>query len=185
MEDTGFDHLRTDRLLIRRFRPEDGPALSAYRSDPDVARLQSWEVPFSRRQAAELIDQMVGVSPGAPGKWFQFALVMGTGEPLIGDIALHASADGRQAEVGFTVARAWQGRGYATEALRGVVDYAFSTLALHRIFAMTDERNGRSKMLLRRLGFREEGCLVEGAWYKGEWVNECIYAQLAAEWKDR
>ena len=52
--DPDFTELRTDRLVIRRFRPEDIDAFAAYRSDPDVARYQSWEA-FTRAQAETFV----------------------------------------------------------------------------------------------------------------------------------
>jgi aminoglycoside 6'-N-acetyltransferase len=48
--------LESARLIVRRFRPGDAAALAAYRSDPDVARYQSWTPPLSADAAAELVS---------------------------------------------------------------------------------------------------------------------------------
>ena len=61
----------------------------------------------------------------------------------------------------------------------------FDRLAMHRVHAETDERNGAVHRLFERLGFREEGCLVEADWCKGEWVTLRLYAVLAREWSTR
>ena len=55
--------LTTDRLVIRRFRTADAGALAAYRSDPAVARYQSWVAPLSTEDAAELVARLPGRRP--------------------------------------------------------------------------------------------------------------------------
>jgi aminoglycoside 6'-N-acetyltransferase len=103
---------------------------------------------------------------------------------LIGDAALRTvEADGCQAELGFTFAAPYQGQGYATEAVRAVVQYGFGKLAMHRVFSRTDARNLRSQRLLERLGFRLEGELREITWFKGAWTTDLLYAQLESEWR--
>jgi aminoglycoside 6'-N-acetyltransferase len=104
---------------------------------------------------------------------------------LIGDCAAHTLADDpRQAEIGFTFAPASQGRGYATEAVRRLLEYLFRERDKHRVSANCDDRNVRSAALLRRVGMRREGLLVESTWAKGEWTNDELYAVLRREWLD-
>ncbi len=185
VEDRGFQHLVSERLLIRRFRPEDARALATYRSDPEVARLQAWQAPYTQKAAAAFIASLETLWPGIPETWFQFAVGLRKGEPLIGDLGLRLCDDPRQAEVGFTLAGSYQGKGYALEALRCLLRYVFEGLSLHRVFSYTDLRNERGQRLLQRAGFREEGRLMQASWFKGEWVSECVYAQLASEWRSK
>jgi aminoglycoside 6'-N-acetyltransferase len=177
MSDPQFREIRTTRLVIRRFTAADAPALAAYRSDPQVARFQSWETPYGVDEAAAFIAGMAE-HPGTPGEWFQLAVTAGT---LIGDVALFTDHDPRLGRIGFTLAREAHGRGYATEAVRAVLDYAFGRRA-HRIAADCDARNARSAALLERVGMRREGHLRASAWWKGEWTDELCYAILADEW---
>jgi len=184
MEDRSFEHFNSKRLVIRRFVSGDAEALASYRSDPEVARYQYWDCPCPLREAKELIENLHHLAPGMPGTWFQFAVTLRSSSTLIGDVALHTSeADGRQAELGFTLAAAHQGQGYATEAVRAVVQYGFAKLAMHRVFSRTDVRNLRAQYILARLGFRLEGELRESTWFKGSWATELLYAQLEAEWR--
>ncbi len=184
MEDTSFDTLSSKRLRIRRFQLSDAEAFAAYRSDPDVARYQAWEIPYALEEARAFIESLRGVAPGRPGPWFQFAVSLAPAGPLIGDCALRCTrGDPRQAELGFTFAKAHQGQGYASEAIRSLLQYAFASLESHRVFAFTDERNRPSQRLLERLGFRREGHFIENVWFKGEWASDFLYAQLAAEWR--
>jgi RimJ/RimL family protein N-acetyltransferase len=184
MDDPAFESLRSERLVLRRFRAGDAESLARYRSDPEVARYQAWECPYPLAAARDFIESLAGRAPGEPGAWFQFAVCLTSNGPPIGDCAL-CCRDGepRQAELGFTFARAYQGRGYASEAVRCLLRYAFDTLSLHRVFALTDARNRPAQRLLERVGFRREGHLVENTWFKGEWASELLYAQLEREWR--
>jgi RimJ/RimL family protein N-acetyltransferase len=184
VEDSSFDQLESARLRLRRFRADDAAAFAGYRSDPEVARLQGWDVPYSFDEAQRFVESLGNVSPGKPGAWFQFAVVLRSGEALIGDCALRTTrSDPRQAEVGFSFATRYQRHGYASEAVSCVLGYAFTTLEMHRAFSIIDARNERAQRLLERTGFRREGHFVEATWFKGEWVSEFLYAQLVKEWR--
>jgi len=101
----------------------------------------------------------------------------------IGDLALHGRADdARQAEIGYTLARAAWGLGLATEAVGALLDYAFGPLGLHRITATLDIANARSAALLARLGFRREAHYRQSYWDGRAWTDEYLYALLHDEW---
>ena len=182
MEDAAFERLETPRLLLRRFRAGDVDAFAAYRSDPEVARYQGWEAPYSRAEAERFVASMAQSAPGRPGTWFQFAVTPRPDGPLVGDCALRTSRrDARRGELGFTFARMHQGRGYATEAAAAVLAYAFGTLGMVRIEAHTDARNERAARLLARLGMRQDmtrsSVGADGA------ESELGWEALAASWR--
>jgi RimJ/RimL family protein N-acetyltransferase len=174
--------LETPRLILRPFEERDIPAFSAYRSDPEVARYQGWEAPFLSAEAARFVTEMIQACPGRPGEWYQTAIELKADREMIGDCAFHISADGRQAEIGYTLSRSFQGQGYASEALARLLDYLFFDLNLHRVHANLDPENLPSARLLERLGLRREGHFVESLWFKGRWADEAWYAILQREW---
>jgi RimJ/RimL family protein N-acetyltransferase len=183
MEWAPLTHLESSRLTLRRFRDADLVPLLAYRNDPEVARFQAWELPFRRRDALHFIREQQTVKPGTPGRWFHFAVTLRASSVLIGNCGLVVDVNGaRQAEIGFSFARAWHGRGLASEAVRELVGYAFSRLGMHRLVAVTQSENTRAIALLERSGFRLEGQTVASAWSRGRWRNECLFALLEAEW---
>lgn len=185
MDETVFTTIESARLTLRRFADADLQAFLAYLNDPLVARYQTWES-YTERQAEELIDQQKNLEPGQPGRWFTFAVELKEIKSLIGHVALSVKGDDRrQAEIGFTFAREYQGRGLAKEAAECVLDYAFTKLGMHRIVAVTDCENERSVALLSRLGMRREGHFIENIWFKGGWGSEYVYALLRKEWLSR
>ena len=126
--DRGFQELVTERLRLRRSAPEDARAISAYRSDPDVHRFQGWERTDVDAVRAE-IEEMVTRTPGEAGGWVQMSVEERATGVLVGDVGL-SLVDGEPGvvKVGYTIDPSCQGRGYATEAVRALITYAFDTL---------------------------------------------------------
>lgn len=174
--------ITTERLLIRPMIESDAADLALRRSDPEVARFQSWTTPYSREQAVELIASVIEIGRPTPGHWFQFALDRTEDGATVGDIAFHIADDGRNGEIGFTLHRWAWGNGYALEAASAIVGYAFSQLGLHRVEASVDPRNAASVRLLERLGMRHEGTSIESYWTAGVVSDDAHYAILTREW---
>ncbi|MEU4444480.1 GNAT family protein [Actinosynnema sp. NPDC050801] len=172
--------LTTERLVLRPFGAADATAFAAYRSDPEVARYQGWQAPFSLAQAEEFVRDVAAADPTAPG-WYQFAVE--ADGVLVGDVGVGLHENRMQAEIGYTLATAHQGRGYAAEAVRRVLAYLFEVRGVHRVSAECDARNTRSARLLARLGFRQEGHRVQATWIKGEWTDDLLFGLLAEEWR--
>jgi RimJ/RimL family protein N-acetyltransferase len=171
----------TERLRVRRFTDADVDAFVSYRADPDVARYQSWS-DYTLEQGRALVESMREAEPGKPGDWFQLAVEARASGTLVGDLALHVDGDEpRQAEVGFTLDPAQQGRGYATEALGAFLDWIFPTFGLHRVIAVTDALNAPAARLLERAGLRREAHFVDNVFFKGAWGSEFLYAVLDRE----
>lgn len=174
----------SQRLRIRRFTTTDTADFWRYRNDPDVARYQGWDVPFSFERAGELV---LGFSQGAddaPG-WTQWAIERLDSPGIIGDIGVDRHDEGRQAVIGFTLAAGHQGCGYANEAVGRMVTHLFSQPRMHRVSAECDTRNLQSVKLLERLGFRREGHRLRATWHNGEWTDDYLYAQLRTDWSSR
>ena len=177
-----FTTIETTRLRLRHFTDDDSSLFMAYRNDPEVARYQSWEG-ITASEARAFIQDMKETQPWMPGEWFQIAIELKETGLLVGDCALKIEEDDeRQAELGYTLARAYQGRGVASEAVSRVLEYAFVSLGLHRVIAITDVENAASVALLERLGLRREGHFRQNVWFKGKWGDEYLYAMLREEW---
>jgi len=177
-----FVTLETARLTLRHFTDADLVPFMAYRNDPDVARYQSWEG-MSEAEAHVIIAEQKLLQPGVPGQWLQIAIELKETGTLVGDCALKIDEhEERQAEIGYTLARAYQRKGIAAEAVSCVLDFAFKMLEMHRVIAITDCENAASIALLERLGLRREGHFIQNVWFKGKWGDEYLYAILQNEW---
>jgi aminoglycoside 6'-N-acetyltransferase len=170
----------TRRLIARRLDACDLNAFVAMRNDPEVARYQSWES-FSESEGHQFLSDLSGQQLGEPG-WFQFALEDRVTASFVGDCALNIQADDRRlAQIGYSVARPFWSRGYATEAVTELVDFAFRSFSLHRISASADPRNTASCRVLEKAGFRKEAHFRQNIWFKGSWADDVTYAILRSD----
>jgi len=180
-----FQPIETPRLLLRCFEARDAQAFSDYRSDPEVARYQGWDAPYSLERAQRFVQEMQAALVGAPEEWYQVAIELKSEGVLIGDIGFKIFSAGRQGEIGFTLMHAYQGKGYAYEAAERILRLLFEQFDLHRVQANCDPRNAPSYRLLEKLGMRREGHMLESIWFKGDWADEYWYAILRREWLER
>jgi RimJ/RimL family protein N-acetyltransferase len=172
--------IATSRLVLRFLRDGDLGDFLAYRNDPDVARFQYWEG-ASPDEAMAFIRENAGSSLGKQGQWRQIGIASAADDRLIGDIGLFLRDDGCSAELGFTLARACQGRGLAREAMAGLIDVLFGQPGLERLEAVTDTRNDSAMALLARLGFDIHS--TADAMFKGIVCREHTYSLSREAWQ--
>jgi RimJ/RimL family protein N-acetyltransferase len=176
--------LRTERLLLRPYRPGDTDAVYAYHRLPETARYLQNE-PMSPAEAKALVTRRIGASTLAgAGHVLNLVVELARTRALVGDCVLFWRSQG-QAEVGYVLSPAHYGHGYATEAVGGLLRLAFEDLGLHRVAARCDARNTASARVMERAGLRREAHLVQNEFVKGEWTDELIYGILRSEWEAR
>lgn len=169
----------TERTILRSIELTDSEAVFAYRSDVETNKHQGW-VPGS-------LDEVKAFTTRNPmtfnqiGTWFQLVIIEKESGTLIGDVGVHF-IDQMQCELGCTISKTHQEKGYATEALKGVVQYLFSRLEKHRIVMSIDPRNTGAIQLAERLDFRKEAHFRQNMFVNGEWVDDLVYAMLNSDW---
>jgi len=179
---TDQPELRTPRLRLRGFRPDDAEALYAVHSDPRVMRYWSfpaWTDPAqARAKIATVLDER------ARGAVYAWVVADTASDRLIGSVAAFAlDRVHRRAEIGYSLHADWQGRGLAQEALRAVLAFLIDEAGFERIEADIDPRNAASCRLAERVGFVREG-LLRGRWHvDGESCDTALYGLLAAEFE--
>jgi [ribosomal protein S5]-alanine N-acetyltransferase len=88
----------------------------------------------------------------------------------------------RAGEVGYSLVQAARGKGYATEALRAVIDEAFLAAELEEVQACIVPDNAASRKVLDRTGFREERLLRSGAVIRGRHVDVLLFTIARGSW---
>jgi RimJ/RimL family protein N-acetyltransferase len=172
----------SDRLTMRQIQIEDADSVFRYRSNAVVNQYQGW-IPTTINDVRDFITNRVSPEIDLPGTWVQFVVIKRDDNQLIGDIGIHfLPSDVFQVEIGCTLSKNHQCKGYATEALTATFNYLFDELNKHRIIASIDPRNLPSISLFERLGFRKEAHFRESYFVNGEWQDDLIYAILKSEW---
>lgn len=174
--------LVTARLRLREFRDDDWEPLFEMERRPEVVRYLTKEV----QSEADVREYVQGIRVSAvevPRMVYDFALTLHGDDRMLGRCGMRRTdTEPREAMLWYVVAPEHQGRGYAAEAARAVMAYAFDELQLHRVFADCDPRNPASARVMEKIGLRREAHLVENVWIKGEWCDSLIYALLRREW---
>ena len=180
------DPIDTGRLLLRPFRTDDADALYDLRSQPEVTRYLYWP-PATPEGVREVVAQRLTMTKlAADGDCLVLAVELAQTGQLIGEVDLSlVSTEHSQAEIGAILHPGHQGRGYAAEAARALLDLAFGTLKLHRVTAQTNAGNAASARAMTKLGMRQEGHLRECVRFAGAWHDELVFAILAEEWASR
>ncbi len=176
--------LLTERLEVRLLEESDFEAMTAYRGDPEVCRF----LPFPPQTVDDIRGRMGDLIGNTSLEGADAGVIVGIIRRedglLIGDLVLfHLQAEHGTAEVGWVIRPDASGRGYATEAVRALLDAAFRSYGLRRVIARIDAENTASARLAERVGMRLEARLVENEWFKGRWGDELDYAVLAREWE--
>ncbi len=117
--------INTERLLLRSLTINDAKAIFKYRSDSVANQYQGW-VPKTISDVHEFIENRVSPTIDLSGTWFQFGIIKKGNNELIGDLGIHfLDSDKYQVEIGFTLNKNQQGKGYATEAIKEIINYLF------------------------------------------------------------
>ena len=174
--------LETEDLILRKPRLRDAKDIFSYASDPEVARYVLWEPHRSVSETASFIrDLRARIRAGCPSSWV--VVLRGTGT-VIGTVGfVWYSAENNAAELGYSFSREYWNHGYATQALRAVIDAVFSSLPLNRLEAQHDVRNPASGRVMQKCGLTQEGILRGRILNKGEYVDTALYSILRSDWE--
>jgi ribosomal-protein-alanine N-acetyltransferase len=143
--------IQTERLTLSPATAGDLDALLALWTDPDVRRFLWDDREVSREEASEVLEECVALSEDGLGLWI---VRVGDEDALAGCVGLRPADPPPQIEPLAAFHPAHWGSGYATEALRALLDHAFATLGLPELAATVDVPNDASRRLVERLGFR-------------------------------
>jgi [ribosomal protein S5]-alanine N-acetyltransferase len=146
--------LTTARLRLRPFTPADHEAIHAIYADPDVMRFVGHG---AHRTMAETAAALRTYAEVLALRGYSFvAVTLREGGAVVGDGGLHPLAgQGPDVELGYTLARAAWGHGYATELGLALVDHAFTVLQVPRVVAQVEPANLASRHVLEKLGMTE------------------------------
>lgn len=148
--------LRTERLLLRQWRDEDLEPFAALNGDAETMRY--FPAPLTRAES-DAFAQRIRARIEEHG-WGLWAVEVEHGAPFVGFVGLSVpSFDAHftpAVEVGWRLARAHWGRGYATEAARAAVAYGFGELGLEEIVSFTTQANEPSRRVMERIGMTHD-----------------------------
>jgi len=158
----GTAELWTERMVLRRYRPEDAGPLHKYLgTDPAMYEYSGWNPYATLEMAQETVRRFIGSYEDA----HTYSWVMDIDDVIVGTIGAYDFRDG-QIEVGFSVVKGWQGRGLATDALKKVLEYLTENEGISCVTAWCAGENIGSQRVLEKAGMKlvreEKNGLVVG-----------------------
>jgi RimJ/RimL family protein N-acetyltransferase len=171
-----------DKVYLRPLERADGPLFVEWLNHPDIQRMTLRARPLNLQDEEEFVDR-VRVSTSD----VSLLIVARADDRPVGVLGLHQiDWRSRQAAFGITIGQAadWN-QGYGSEATRLIVDHAFATMNLNRVWLQVIEYNERGIHVYEKIGFKKEGLLRQEHYREGRYWNTWLMAILREDWDSR
>ena len=174
--------IHTNRLTLRDYIETDLEDIHEYGSDPEVVRYMPFG-PNTHEDSQNFLNGAIAKRKQKPRTDFALAVVLKSEGKLIGGCKIDKVSD-IEAHLGYILNRNYWGNGYATEAARAMVGFAFSELGAHRVYADCHPENAASIRVLEKVGMALEGRRRDYMIFHGEYSDTLLYSILEHEWDE-
>lgn len=164
--------IETKRIALRPLKESDVPVLQEWM--PDKSIYTYWGKGPGK---ADKNPKLLFEKDEKATKSFHLGIVVKEEDKAIGDLWVYLIENNRMAKVAIRVAKDYQGKGIASEALKAMIEFCFTKTELQRIWSDVDIRNTASIKLLEKCGFRREGLIRQGMMVN-TWCDYYIYGLL-------
>ncbi|KAJ5075165.1 putative gnat family [Anaeramoeba ignava] len=172
--------LTTERLVLRPLRLSDAKILADHLQDPRIGN-NAWhlEEPFTEQHMAEFIER-----EKADMNWL-FLAITTKNDDAIGVFDAFFYAENKVAEIGYWLGSKFWGKGYATEAAEGFINYVFNDMKLNKLEATVFPSNRASTHVLEKLGMVQEGYRKNHIFHSGEFFDIIEFGLLRSEYEQQ
>lgn len=177
-----MEPLLGELTTLREFRTSDLDDYLAITGDDRVTAWMAFDS-YHRDRAAEMLAGIIERSTREDRPDHMLAITRQDDDQLIG-FARIAPSGAWAAKLGYAIHADHWGRGYATDAARVLVRFAFTTQGRHRVTAAIGPENEASIAVVKRIGFSYEGRLRDHVFTNGEWRDSLLYSLLEHEYTD-
>ena len=182
MNHLGTRTIETERLILRRFVPEDAQAMfDNWASDPVVAEYVTWPAHASPEISRMVVNSWVSEYT-APDRYNWAIELKELGEPIGNIDVVRMEESIETAHMGYCIGRDWWHWGIVSEALSAVMDFLFDEVGVNRVEACHDVDNPHSGDVMKKCGMQHEGTQRQALRNKqGRYSDVCWYALLKSE----
>jgi ribosomal-protein-serine acetyltransferase len=169
---------------LRLIEPRDAEALNAL-VERNLEHIREWSPWLKRERSVENSREFIRRNLARMAADDGYALAIWHRGEMAGQIEYnYVDWQNRKTELGYWLGASFQGRGLVTKSCRALVAHAFGGLGLNRVEMRCAVENRRSRAVPERLGFRQEGVLLQAEWIHDHFHDLVVYAMLAAEWAE-
>ncbi len=182
MTQKGTVTLETERLILRRFRPDDAAAMFRnWANDPEVTKYLTWPTHTDISVSQAVIDSWIPLYDEM--SHYSWAIVLKElGEPIGSIAAVEQRDDIKMVHIGYCIGRKWWRQGYTSEALAELLRFFFEEVGVNRIESRHDSRNLNSGKVMIKCGLKYEGTMRQDDRNNQGVCNSVRYAMLADDY---
>ncbi|SHE55838.1 GNAT family N-acetyltransferase [Dysgonomonas macrotermitis] len=179
----GTQTIESERLILRPFQyTDDNDMLAYWVSDPKIQSMYSEPIYTTKEEVKGLLDKYIG-SYERPD-YYRWAIIEKESQICIGQIAIFLVNDTNHfCEIEYCLGSKFHRKGYATEAVRLVLDYSFNKINFHKVQVCHKDGNIASQGVIKKSGFIYEGTLRDFFFMDGRYVSRLYYSMLKDEYK--
>jgi ribosomal-protein-alanine N-acetyltransferase len=172
-----FPILESERLRFRKLTDADAPEILELRGNPETMKFIPRPLVTDIEGALahikminDKIDENIDIN---------WAVTEKGSDKCIGIMGFYRTQPEHfRTELGYMITSEYWGKGYVTEAVKTLLDFAFSTLNFHSIMAVIDSRHTASERVLQKVGFVKEAHFKEDFYYNNEFTDTVMYGLL-------
>ena len=171
-----------ERIFLRDFRESDFPFYNELEHNMNTYKYES-NIPSDEQIKDKFLSILSDLDSG-PRTKYSFLVCQKFDSTPVGKVTIKLNwSEIREWEIGWALYPDYWKRGYATEAVKLLIDFAFKNLDAHRIVAYCNAENELSEKIMIRSGMVREGILRETKLCNQKWCNELIYSILESDWR--
>ncbi len=176
--------LKGERIYLKIPTMKDVDSIRKHINDKQVIKfLDVVPHPYKRSDGEWYIKNMVRKGLKEK-KAFQFSICLNDTHEIIGGMSVSGiHKRDKNAELGYWIGRKFWRNGYATEALKLILDFSFNKLKLHKVYARANEPNIGSIKLMKKFGFKKEGLFRKHTFCCNRWHNSIQMGVLREEYE--
>lgn len=172
-----FHSLSGDNLYFKALSTNDAQEIHRFTSDEDVSRFIGWKLMISLDETIDHIERMI--QREIDGIYLYASIALKVSSEIIGTaMVFNFNKEANHAEMGYVLHKNFWGRGYGRETVKLLIDFAFSTLKLHKIHANVVDTNWGSIKVLEHNGFELEGRLKDYYLVDGKFFDGLIFGKV-------
>ncbi len=166
--------LETERLILRPITLDDAADLFEYASDPENTK-HTFPTHKNIEETQWIIANLFMSSPLG-----NFAIELKENGKMIGTCDLRVNEGEKSAELAYAINKKYWGKGFAPEAAQKLLDFAFHTLKVERLWAKYAAENGASGRVMEKIGMEKEGILRHTKNLCGDFVDQVVYSKVVS-----
>ncbi len=173
--------LKTKRLILRELKIEDLEDFSKVGNDKEISYFSNYiPYPLTGDKAKKVAEKIIEGARKKKRDHYELAILLKKGKKLIGMVNIYSlNYKDKKAKIGYWIGKHYRRKGYAFEASKSMIEFAFSNLNLNKITGNTLAENKASNNLLKKLGFKKMGIAKKDRFVDGKFMDCNIWEKIS------